>query len=134
MKSTVSKLMNDVGKVKESNQETACILNKFFASVFEKERDEELPKFIERNYSQPLESIIFTEEHVSKAIDHILASKSQGPDNIHPNLIKETKSALKKPISLLFSKFFRGRKNPNNLDKSQCNNKGVKLKLIAQSA
>ena len=32
---TVSKLMNEEGKVSESNQETACILNKFFASVFE---------------------------------------------------------------------------------------------------
>ena len=69
--------MNDEGKVSESNQETACILNKFFASVFEKKGDEELPEFMERNYSQPLESLIFTEEQVSEAIDHIKASKSQ---------------------------------------------------------
>ena len=95
-KSTVSKLMNDEGKVSESNQETACILNKFFASVFEKEGDEELPEFTERNYNQPLEFLIFTEEQVSIAIDRIKASESQGPDNIHPKLIKETKSAIKK--------------------------------------
>ena len=77
--------MNEKGKVSESNHETACILNKFFASVFEKEGDDELPEFAERNYRQPLESLLFTEEQVSKAIDHIKASKSQGPDNIHPN-------------------------------------------------
>ena len=41
--------MNDEGKVSESNQETACILNKLFASVFEKEGDEELPDFMEGN-------------------------------------------------------------------------------------
>ena len=35
-KSTVSKLMNEEWKVSESNQETACILNKFFASVLKK--------------------------------------------------------------------------------------------------
>ena len=94
--------MNDEGKVSESNQETACIQNNFFASVFEKEEDEELPDFMEGNYSQPLESLIFTEEQVSKVIDRIKASKSQGPDNIHPKMIKETKSAIK-TLNLLFT-------------------------------
>ena len=87
--------MNEEGKVSESSHETACILNKFFASVFVKEGDDELPEFAERNYSQPLESLLFTEEQVSKAIDHIKVSKSQGPDNIHQKLIKETKSVIK---------------------------------------
>ena len=71
----------------ERNKATACILNKLFARVFEKEGDEELAEFMERNYSQPLESLIFTEEQDSKAIDHIKASKAQGPDSIHPKLI-----------------------------------------------
>ena len=57
---------------------------------------------MEGNYSQPLESLIFTEEQVSKAIDRIKASKSQGPDNIHPKLIKETKSVIK-TLNLLFT-------------------------------
>ena len=79
--------MNDEGKVPESNQESACILNKFFASVFEKDGDEDLQEFMERNYNEPLESLIFTEEHILKAIDHSKAFKSQGPDNIHPKQI-----------------------------------------------
>ena len=83
-----------------------------------KECDEELPEFMERNYSQPLESLMFTEEQDSKAIDHIKASKSQGPDSIHPKLIKETKSALKKPLKLLFIKSLGEEKNPNNLEKA----------------
>ena len=111
-KSTVNKLMNEEGKVSESNHETACILNKFFASVFEKEGDDELPEFAERNYRQPLESLLITEEQVSKAIDHIKASKSQGPDNIHPKLIKETKSAIKKPLKILFTKSLEEEKIP----------------------
>ena len=65
-KSTVNKLMNGEWKVSESNHETACILNKFFASVFEKEGDVELPEFAERNYSQPLESLLFTEDKFQK--------------------------------------------------------------------
>ena len=104
--------MNEEEKVSESNHETACILNKFFASVFEKEGDDELPELAKRNYSQPLESLLFTEEQVSKAIDHIKASKSQGPDNIHPKLIKETKSAIKKTLKILFTKSLEEEKVP----------------------
>ena len=74
-KPTVSKLMNDGVKVSKSNQETACILNKFFASVFEEEGDEKLPEFMDRNYNQPLESLIFTEEQILNSIDHTKASK-----------------------------------------------------------
>ena len=50
---------------------------------------------MERNYGQPLGSLIFTEEQVSKAIDHNKASKSQGPDNIHPKLIKKQNQLIK---------------------------------------
>ena len=42
----------------------------FFASVFEKEGDKELLEFMEQNYNQWLESLIFTEEQISKAIAH----------------------------------------------------------------
>ena len=45
----------------------------FFASVFEKEGDKESLEFMEQNYNQWLESLIFTEEQISKAIDHIKA-------------------------------------------------------------
>ena len=51
-------------------------------------------------------------KYASKAIDHIKASKSQGPDNIHPKLIKETKSAIKKPLKILFTKSLEEEKIP----------------------
>ena len=108
----IKKLMNDEGKFSESNQETACILNKFFPSGFEQGGDNELPEFMERNYYQQLESLIFTEVQISKAIDHIKASKSQGPVNIHQKLIKETKSAIKEPLKLLFVKSLDEEKMP----------------------
>ena len=43
----------------------------FFASVFEKEGDKELREFMD----QRLESLIFKEEQISKAIDHIKAHR-----------------------------------------------------------
>ena len=74
---------------------------------------------MERSYVKPQESLIFTGEQISKAIDHIKASKSQGLDSIDPKLIKETKSTLKKPLNLLFIKSLEDEKsqqfekNPN---------------------
>ena len=41
---------------------------------------------------------------VDIAIAHTYSSKSQGPDIIHPKLIKETKEALVKPLTTIFKK------------------------------
>ena len=101
-KSTVSKLVNAEGNLSESNQETADILNKCFANVFEIEGNGDLPTFEKRNYNQPLDNVIITEESVSKAIDRLNSSKSQGPDNIHPKLLKETKMIIKRPLKIIF--------------------------------
>ena len=73
MISTVSKLMNEEGKVSESHQETACILN-IFCKCFWKRGRWGTTRIHVWNYSQPLESLIFTEDQVSKAIDHIMSS------------------------------------------------------------
>ena len=110
-KSAVNKHLDDEGKVSENNQETADILN-IFASVFEIEDDEELPVFEKRAYNRPLETVDITEELVSKAIDRTKASKSQGPDGIHPTLLKETKKVIQKPLKILFEKSMNESKIP----------------------
>ena len=57
----VNKLQNDEGNLTQSNHETANILNNFFASVFQKEGDRELPMFEKQNYIEPLENVTITE-------------------------------------------------------------------------
>ena len=54
--------------------------------------------------NEPLENVTITEELISKAIDRLNSSKSQGPDNIHPKLLKETLSLIKKPLQIIFKK------------------------------
>ncbi|MEW8544372.1 MAG: reverse transcriptase domain-containing protein, partial [Candidatus Thiodiazotropha sp.] len=111
-KATVSKLTNDEGNFSESNQETAEILNKFFASVFVTEGDEDLPVFDQRNYIQPLETVNITEDLVSKAIDRLNPTKSQGPDCIHPKVLKEIQ-IVKKPLKIIFEKSLQEAKIPD---------------------
>ena len=47
--------------------------------------------FYDRNYQEVLEITEITESKVEKAINALMSSKSQGPDNIHPKYLKETK-------------------------------------------
>ena len=75
------------GNYTNDNQEKAEILNSYFASVFEMERTEVLPDFDERVFADPLTSIVINATKISKAIDKLKASKSQGPDQIHPKLM-----------------------------------------------
>ena len=70
------------GSFTSDNQERAEILNSYFASVFELEGSEALPDFEERNFTEPLTSIVINAPGISKAIDKLKASKLQGPDQI----------------------------------------------------
>ena len=56
---------------------------------------------------QELSNIIITTDSISKAIDRLKCSKSQGPDNIHPMLLKECKAALLTPLKYIFEKITR---------------------------
>ena len=92
--------------------------------------------FEKQNYNEPLENVIITEELVSKAIERLNSSKSQGPDNIHPKLLKETQSIIKKPLQMIFEKSLKEEKNSKNMEKRQCHSniqkkeKKVKQKII----
>ena len=63
-----------------------------------------MPDFKERNFAKPLTNIEINETKIKKTIDKLKASKSQGPDQIHPKLIKECKDSLTKPLEILFKK------------------------------
>ena len=68
--------------------------------------------FEKQNYNEPLENVTITEELISNAIDRLNSSKSQGPDNIHPKLLIETQSIIKKPLQIIFEKSFTEGKIP----------------------
>ena len=101
------------GLVVDGNQERANILSKYFASVFLKEESVPLPNFDDRNYAQELNIISVTELKISKAIDRIKPSKSAGPDNIHPKILKECKRAMPKPLKIIFEKSVKECKIPD---------------------
>ena len=80
------------------DKERANILNNYFASVFTKEKDENLPHFEERYFTEPLEELEITNETVEKSLSSMKVGKSQGPDMIHPRILKETSSQIIKSL------------------------------------
>ena len=103
-KMSVSKLDKGNGELTKTDQETADVLNNYFANVFETEDDQNIPTINEQAYTHELTNIEITNNMIEKAIAHINSSKSQGPDLIHPKVIKETKAALVDPLTSIFNK------------------------------
>ena len=86
---------------------------------FKKDESEPIPNFNDRNYEQELSNIIITTDSISKAIDRLKCSKYQGPDNIHPMLLKECKAALLTPLKYIFEKFYRSVTNQEQVEQVQ---------------
>ena len=101
-KSTVGALKAENGTPTTCDQERAKILNKYFASVFTEEETKSIPSFEDRNFIDPLEDTLISPEIIVKSINMIKAGKSQGPDLIHPRLLKETSNCIALPLSKLF--------------------------------
>ena len=97
-KSTIGALKNDHGNLAVVDKERARNLNNYFASVFTKENDENLPQFEERNITQPLEELEMTNETVEKSLSSMRAVKSQGQDVIHLRIMKEISSQIIEPL------------------------------------
>ena len=105
--------------------------------MFEKE-DIQLPDFPEQEYTTELLDVELSEDKVDKLISNIKPSKSQGPDNFHPKLIKETANELKKPLTTIFKKSVDEGRIPEKWKKANVISifkKGIekKLRIIGQS-
>ena len=103
-KSNIGQLELPDGSSTNDNQEKAEILNNYFASVFAEEGPEAFPDFEERKFAEPLTNVEINETKIKKAIDKLQASKSEGPDQIHPKLIKKCKDSLIKSLEIIFIK------------------------------
>ncbi len=90
-KFVINKLEKSNGELTTDDQESANVLNEYFASVFEDESMRNIPSLDAKQCIEQLISIEINEIKIEKAIDKLKPSKSQGPDNLHPKLIKETK-------------------------------------------
>jgi hypothetical protein len=103
----------------ETDEEKGEALGEFFSSVFTREDTENIPEIEEKNPQKILATIEITEQDVEKQINKLNPSKSAGPDNMHPRLLKETKSQIIKPMTTIFRKSMQEGKVPEDWKEGQ---------------
>ena len=90
-----------------NDTEKANILADFFASVFTEEDIQnipEVPTAEERGIAQLLDDIDIPPTKVEAKLKKLNINKSQGPDNIHPQLLRESRTNIAEPLSAIFRK------------------------------
>ena len=104
--SSIGPIINENGDFTNNEEQICSILNNFFASVFTKEDLSNIPMVpaVQNYNNNTLNGFSIAESDVSKCIDKLKVTKSPGPDMISPRVLKEAKSELVKPLTVIFNK------------------------------
>ncbi|KAL8565635.1 hypothetical protein ACOMHN_063466 [Nucella lapillus] len=109
-KDKIANLLKSDKTLTESNQEKAEVLNSFFASVFTEEKDN-ISNFPQRTSEKLLTLEISTKDMEDK-LKTLNPTKSEGPDGLHPRILKELAHELSYPLKILFDKSIKDNKIP----------------------
>ncbi|KAL8595284.1 hypothetical protein ACOMHN_020037 [Nucella lapillus] len=110
-KDKIANLLKSDKTLTESNQEKAEVLNSFFASVFTEEEKDNIPNFPQRTSEKLLTLEISTKDMEDK-LKKLNPTKSEGPDGLHPRILKELAHELSYPLKILFDKSIKENKIP----------------------
>ena len=114
--SKVAHLMNKkTGKLTVNEKEQAEVLADQFSSVMVKEPDGEIPTIPDKVLQTPLlSSIHITEDMVLKKLRNLDPSKSPGPDDIHPRVLKETATEIAPALTILYNNILTSHEIPQD--------------------
>ena len=91
----------DSSSLKYSDTEKAEVLQKQFCSVFIQEPEGGIPQ-LEKRTKASINSTKIIEGVVMQKLQSLCISKSQGPDELHPRLLKELAQLIARPLTLLY--------------------------------
>ena len=89
----------------------ANLLAETFSKVFTDEPKANVPCLDQSPISHEFIQLIVTEEKVLEQLKKLDISKSPGPDNVHPRIIKELATSLAKPLYILYNASLKGQRN-----------------------
>ena len=99
----------DLGNKSEltsSEEEKAEILVNYFTSVFTVENPIEMPNIIKHSEAS-IGEIEFTKPDLNKRLHKLNVSKSPGPDQLHPRILRECANIIDEPLTILFKESYR---------------------------
>ena len=102
-KEGVSELIKSDGTLTKNDTEKCETINNFFSSVFTVECTHDLPDF-KPIINETISSVNTSTNEIINILNKLDISKSPGPDNLHPKLLKETSCEIAVPLKLLFEK------------------------------
>ena len=113
VKPAIAPLIDKNKKKTKTEQQQAEVLSDFFAEVLEVEPGGDLPYLDDRPLiTEPLTTINITKEATLKMLKSLNSSKSSGPDEIHPRILKEIADVIAEPITRLYKNSLHQSKIP----------------------
>ena len=101
-RSALPDLLTKDGTRVTSAMDKANMFNNFFSNVFTHEEMNHFPSALNLKTTEALDDIVFTEADVLSLFRKLNVTKSPGPDNIHPRVLKECADELVSPLYTLF--------------------------------
>ena len=94
MRDDVDKLVKRDGTLTCSDRDVANCLNDFFTSVYTHEAISDIPNLPDRSNGNTLQHIKVTHQDILDQLHGLKPNKSCGPDNCHPQVLKNVKDGL----------------------------------------
>ena len=95
-----------------TDKKKAEILSSFFNSVFTHEDLQDMPTPEKRTFKNWLKTIKISREKIKKKLLQLKISKSRGPDELHPRLLKELTDEISVPLETIFIQSLKEGKTP----------------------
>jgi len=102
-KEDIITITNSSGMTIKKETEIAKEFNDFFVSTFTTEQLTTIPSPSPTNETQNRE-VFISEQQVEKMLSTLEPEKSQGPDNMHPRILKALSRHVAKPLAHIFEK------------------------------
>ncbi|GAB0185748.1 mitochondrial enolase superfamily member 1 [Grus japonensis] len=114
MRENVGPLRNEMGALVTQDMEKAEVLNDFFASVFTGKSLSHTAQGTEGRDWGNAEPPTVGEDQVGEYLRNLKVHKAMGPDELHPQVLRELADEVARPLAIIFEKSWQAGEVPTD--------------------